>query len=128
MLLISRFLPNTAPRPGRENDSFTQADLERCYLPFAANTSSVADNAKVSILVESLFRLFVKKCGCVYTEELRRAVEKGIEARENKVKSTRKRTARNIEDKEDVNMVWLKGSGRRLRSLLNLVRRYSDSG
>lgn len=125
-MLVSRFLPNTAPLPGKEDDGFAQDDLECCYLPFAANTSSVADNAKLSILVENLFRRYVKEEGCAYTEGLRRAVEKGIEARENKVKGTRRKISR-TEEVDDENMVWLRGSSQRLRSLLAFVRRCSDS-
>lgn len=93
--------------------------LEKCLLPFAANTSSVQDNAKVSMLVENMLRLFLKACECDNTPSLVSAVEKGIAARENKVKGDKRRKDINLKSKaEDSDMVWLKSSGERLRMLL----------
>jgi hypothetical protein len=129
-LLLLRLLPNNAPRPqsvsNRDNDDLSQDILERCLLPFPANTSSVEDNAKVSILVENLFRLFLKTCECYHTPSLDTAIEKGILARETKAKGDKRRKGNGAKSKrEDSDLVWLKASGERLRSLLSLVERKS---
>ncbi len=91
-------------------------NLERCFLPFAANTSSVEDNAKVSLLVETLFRLLATHGGIEYTPELMVAVEKGVNAREKKCKGTRKKKFGSSKDDED--MYWLKSSAVRMNLLL----------
>ncbi|KAF4628730.1 hypothetical protein G7Y89_g9424 [Cudoniella acicularis] len=126
-LLLLRLLPNNAPRPhtirGRDNDEITQELLEQCFLPFSANTSSVEDNAKVSILVESLFRLYVRSCLCDHTLDLDHAIEKGILARQNKVKGDKRRKETTKKKGEDSDMMWLNASGERLRLLLEWIER-----
>lgn len=118
-LLLLRLLPANAPAPrtviSRDEDEISQIVLEKCFLPFAANTSSVQDNVKASILIENMLRLFLKGCECDYTPTLAAALEKGILAREHKVKGDKRRT--------DEDMVWLKASGERLRMLLAVVKK-----
>jgi len=114
---LSQLLPWSAPRP--DDDVLTQMNLEHCFLPFAANTSSVEDNAKVSLLVETLFRLLATHGGIEYTAELMAAVEKGIKAREKKCTGTRRKKSGGSKDDED--MYWLNASAERMRLLL---RRY----
>jgi len=102
--------------------------LEKCLLPFAANTSSILDNAKVSVLVENLLRLFLKDCGCDYTPRLVSAVEKGILARESKIKGDKRRKDSGVKNKvEDSDLVWLKASGERLRMLLDWIKKNEQS-
>ncbi len=125
-LLLLRFLPLSAPRPesvvDRENDDLSQEVLERCFLPFPANTSSIVDNAKVSVLVEIQFRQFLKSCRCYHTPSLDGAIEKGILARENKIKGDKRRKDSGLVTKdEENNREWLRASGERLRSLLSWV-------
>jgi hypothetical protein len=117
-LLLLRLLPNNAPRPEsivtREND-----DLEKCFLPFPAITSSVADNAKVSMLVEMQFRQFLKSCQCYHTPSLASAIKRGILARENKTIGDKRRKDCGMRTKDEENdREWLSASGERLRSLL----------
>jgi hypothetical protein len=134
--LIRRLLPNSAPRPQtvsqRNGDDLSQEILEKCFLPFAANTSSTEDNAKVSILVESMFRLLLKSSlrvclsPCLYA-----AIEKGILARENKIKNEKRRRDNGRRKKEEENdRMWLTASGKRLGSMLAWVEQndypYSD--
>merc|ERR1712225_188885 len=73
-LLLIRLLPLSAPRPqtieDRNDDGVTQLMLERCFLPFASSNSTVADNARVSILAENFFRSLVRAGGCEYTLSL----------------------------------------------------------
>lgn len=77
----------------------------------------------MSILVENLFRLYIKSCGCYYSASLDAAIEKGILARENKIRGDKRRKeigTRHIEEESE--RVWLSASGERLRSLLALVK------
>ncbi len=121
-LLLRQLSPNTAPRPNRANDDISQGDLERSFLPFPAYTSSVSDNAKVSILVENLLRLFLRNCHYDRRQDLISAIENGILARENKIKGDKRRRDNGSRKKEgDSDKVWLTASAQRLRSLLALV-------
>lgn len=129
-LLLLRLLPMSAPSPQlvsqRNNDDLSQDIIERCFLPFSAITSSVSDNAKVSILVENVLALFVGSCQCYHTPSLDAAIEKGILARENKIKGDkRRRGARTRTQEEESERLWLTASSRRLRSLLSWVE-YND--
>lgn len=124
--LLLSFLPNSAPRPqtvsGLNDDSISADILERCFLPFCATTSSTSENAKVSILVENLFRLYIKSCGCYHRPSLDAAIETGILARENKIRGDKRRKENGTRHKEESERVWLNASGERLRSLLSLVK------
>lgn len=114
---LNRLLPLSAPRPA--DDDITQRNLERSFLPFAANTSSVEDNAKVSILVETLFRLLTIMSDIDPTPQLSAAIEKGIKARRDRCMGIQgKRSAR---AKDEKNMVWLRSSADRMRFLLDFV-------
>lgn len=131
---LARFLPNNAPLPRtvseQASDDLSQEIIEECFLPFPANTSSTDDNVKVSILVESMFRLLLNAGARVYhTPCLDAAIEKGILARENKCKNDKRRrenSARNKEEESD--RIWLTASGNRLRSMVAWVEQksYSD--
>ena len=132
-LFLCRLLPTTTPSPQsitrRENDDISQDILEKCFLPFSATTSSTEDNAKVSLLVESLFRLFLKSCRVYHTPSLDAAIETGILARETKSRGGKKRREAGARSNDEENSrMWLKASGERLRSLLSWVeeRNYSD--
>ena len=116
---LSQLLPWGAPRP--DDDVLTQAKLERCFLPFAANTSSVEDNAKVSLLVETLFRLLATYGGMQCTAELESAVDRGINGRQKKCTGTRKKKLGSIKDEED--MYWLTASAERMRMLLRRLEK-----
>ncbi|KAG9248653.1 hypothetical protein BJ878DRAFT_326298 [Calycina marina] len=126
-MLLARYLPKDAPNPrnfrkGQDNDDLNRDTLEKCYLPFAASTSSAEDNAKVSILVETAFRLCVKS-GVIARRSpgLKTAVEKGIRAREFKVNSTKPkaRGASKMQKRDDSpDKMWLKTSGLRIRAML----------
>jgi hypothetical protein len=130
-LFLLRFLPSYAPHPEtivtRENDDLSQEVLEKCFLPFPANTSSIADNAKVSILVEMQFRQFLKSCRCYYTLSLESAIERGILARENKSKGDKRRKDGGVRTKDEENdREWLRASGERLRNLLRWVEQNKE--
>lgn len=122
-LLLSRFLPHNAPQPESvshsASDDLTQDVLEKCFLPFSANTSSVTDNAKVSILIESAFRLFTRSCLIDDRPSLHDAAEKGILARKSKSKSVKRRQETSSGKSEDEgDMAWLDQSTQRIRELV----------
>jgi hypothetical protein len=126
-IIILRLIPNHAPRPWtlrqRDKDDLSQEILEKCFLPFSANTSSTDDNAKLSILVESILRLLFKVTKFHHTKSLDAAIETGILARENKCQNDKRK-------KEEADgRMWLIASGNRLRSMLAWVKEqnnYSD--
>ncbi|RFU34507.1 hypothetical protein B7463_g1826, partial [Scytalidium lignicola] len=112
----------------RSDDTLSQSVLESRYLPFCANTSSADDNAKVSILVENLFRLFLKSCTVYYTPTLEAAIEEGILARERRIKiDKRKKETHTRKMDAEYSMICLRASGTRLRSLLAWVERNGSS-
>lgn len=120
-LHLLRLLPRDAPEPrsvqkGR-GDELTQLTLEKCMLPFPAMQAYVGDNAKVSILVENLLRLFLKSCKWKYTPSFVAAIERGVTARESKCKGGRGRKDSSVKEKDTDDLVWLRASGERLRLL-----------
>ena len=132
-LITLRLLPNHAPQPRsvcqRKSDDLSQLILEKCFLPFSANTSSTDDNATVSILVESIFRLLLKDTKFCRSRSLKAAIETGILARENKCKNDKRRKENSAKKKEADDKMWLIASGNRLRSMLAWVEQqnnYSD--
>lgn len=118
-------LPTSAPHPyavtKRTDDELSQIVLEQCYLPFAASAFTTIENAKVSILVESLLRMLWRLGGCEYTSSLQAAVEKGILARENRVRGDRRRKDVGSRNNEE-GLLWLKASGQRMRSQLAFMK------
>ncbi|KAF8852394.1 hypothetical protein BDZ45DRAFT_599976 [Acephala macrosclerotiorum] len=132
-LILYRFLPSSAPRPpdvcseGANNDALTQVILEQCYLPFPATTSSASDNAKVSMLVESLLRLLVREKLTFYNLCLDTAIEDGIKARESKIKGDKKKKDNAARRKDENDIMSLRGSGQRLRSLLSWIEQQDNA-
>jgi len=125
LLVLNRLLPNNAPLPNSVTksavDDITQEVLEKCFLPFAAQISSTEENAKVSILVENCFRLYLRNGRCWHTPDLGDAIEKGISARENKIRGDKKPKDPGARKRQELAREWLKASGERLRSLLVFV-------
>ncbi|KAL8732179.1 MAG: hypothetical protein Q9166_002926 [cf. Caloplaca sp. 2 TL-2023] len=118
-IILRSLIASSAPSP--QTDDLTQKDLERCYLPYTANTGSISDNAKFSLCVETLLRLLQRHCGIdLRTGTLQEAVDKGIEAREQKAKKAGKGRGKGKGDGEEERM-WLRSSAGRMRGLVNLV-------
>lgn len=131
-LILSRILSSESPHPhsvsGQTDDALSQLVLEKCFLPYTADTSSVADNARVSILVESLFRLLSTKGACEYTPALEEAVETGILAREHRISGDKRRKDSLLKKKaEEQDSIWLRTSAKRLRSQLNWLKHNSQT-
>ncbi|KAJ5138463.1 uncharacterized protein N7515_003311, partial [Penicillium bovifimosum] len=88
----------------------TQSKLEECFLPYAAATPSVGNNAKISILLEALMTLLYKSKMLSVSEGLRNAVMAGIGRREE---ATR--------DRESVEWDYLRESGFRLKFMVEHI-------
>lgn len=111
-LVLERLSPHAAPECSTAG--ITQEVLELGVLPRVASTSSPADNARVSILAESLFRLFLKMCQLQHRPALNAAIETGVRGREAKAKIDRRRKDSSADEKD---REWLVASSHRLRRL-----------
>jgi len=117
-LLLFRMRESAAP--DTDEDYLSQAKLERCFLPYAASSASVVDNAKVSILLESLLVLLAESDMLRVTPELKQAVTEGILARNDRaqVEVRRSQSSRKV---EDIEWCWLIESGERLMFLIENI-------
>jgi hypothetical protein len=116
--LLFRMRENAAP--DTDEEYLNQAKLEECFLPYAASTPSIVDNAKMSIALESLLVLLADSDMLTVTPELKTAVQEGIMARADKVQvETRKNQS--SRKTEDIEWCWLLESGERLMFLVDEV-------
>ncbi|RYP91580.1 hypothetical protein DL770_002294 [Monosporascus sp. CRB-9-2] len=135
-------MPSTALSPAKvdrarhDAGGISPAIIERCFLPYPANTIAADDNAKVSLLVENLVQIVLRDGSEEFGAGFRDAIEKGIQAREAKVnKKTTGGRGRgrggggggNGEDDEEARMV-LEMSGERLRVLASVVEGFDGEG
>lgn len=116
--ILRSLIAASAPLP--LNDNMSQDVLERSYLPYAANTSSVVDNTKVSLCAETLLRLLDYHVGLAWTPGLQEAAEAGIKART--AKARKKQTRRGTDGDGNGDGTWLAASAERIRSVLELAR------
>lgn len=137
--ILSVLMPSGALNPAKVDrkchnaGGISPAIIERCFLPYPANTIAAADNAKVSLLVENLVHIVLRDGGETFSVPgFRNAVETGIQARDAKVK--RKATGGRGggrgrgggagggggDDDAEARLV-LEMSGERLRALADLV-------
>jgi hypothetical protein len=126
-LFLRRMISNDAPHPrtirNRDFDELDQNVLEKCFLPFPAVTSSIDENAKVSFMIETLFRIILKDCRCVYTRGFERATEKGIKAREAMMKPDKRKKPSGAKYRaQAANKALLEASGVRLRSMVSILK------
>ncbi|KAI2617231.1 hypothetical protein GGS26DRAFT_603278 [Hypomontagnella submonticulosa] len=119
----SALSPAKVDRTWSETGHITVEIFERCFLPYPANTIAVEDNAKVSVLLENLLQILWCEGNEKFSKDLRAAVEKGVAAREAKVKKkkTSVRGRINIEDPDVEARAVLDMSGERLLTLLDLI-------
>ena len=118
--ILLSIIAASAPCP--QNDDLSQVVLEASYLPFAANTSSIVDNTKVSLCVETLLRLLDAHLdnGLVWTSGLHEAAEAGIKARFTKAKKTQSK--RGTDGDGGCDGMWLGASAERIRALIAMAR------
>lgn len=112
------------PLLGTNHDTglIDQSTFESNFAPCAAITISAVDNAKVSILTESLLRaLWNASMLSSDASSLRASVEEGIKAREEKIAfDGRKKTGRNSH-LDDQARASLQCSAERMRLLMDLI-------
>ncbi|OKL64510.1 hypothetical protein UA08_00461 [Talaromyces atroroseus] len=103
--------------PDSSDDYLNQKKLQECYLPYAASTASAVDNAKLSILLESLIVLLANNDLLRNTPILREAVITGNTRRIVKAEAEirRNKASRELEDEE---WTWLVESADRLLYLV----------
>lgn len=117
-LILMTILSSRSPAQGKdESDELTEGKMIERYLPYPANTSSVVDNAKVAVLLESMMRLLVTEAGMRWSPELEEAVEVGIEARKRKAAGRRGGGDRERETRG----VW-ESAENRLRGMVGLLK------
>lgn len=121
--ILRSLIASAAPLP--TTDALTQDVLEQSYLPFAANTQSVGDNARVSLCIETLLRLLDKHVGLEWSESLAEATEKGIEARERKAKKEGKKGR--TSGPHNGERMWLTASAERIRGVVELSKLSSSA-
>ena len=102
--------------PSAPTTRFNQEKLMTYYLPYAAASSSVLDNAKFSLLLESLLRVLAldEEKPLELTSELSDAVQDGIEARVGKVQRSPVPGKKSRKKGEEVEWEWLLESGQRM--------------
>ena len=106
---------------GNDTRPLEQSQLENDYLPCKANSTTVSDNAKVSLLVEGLLRILLSQGNLHLTASIQSAVEWGIEARQNCAeRDGRKRTAGRQKEEEWSQMV-LEMSTARILAVLDAL-------
>ena len=127
LLLPSNYKdPRKVDSKGDAEGRLTSPMLEHCYVLSAANTVSLEDNAKLSLLVEYSMQL-LWLCGVLeWTGSFADACEQGIQAREAKAK--KKRTGKLRADSSDVLAHdVLASSADRIHILLRLLKVASDA-
>ena len=112
--ILRSLIASAAPRANMH--LLAQDVTERCYLPFTAHTQSVGDNARVSLLIETLLRLLDRHVGLEWRESLVEATERGIEAREMKAKREGRKVKRNGQAGGE--RMWLTASAERIRGVV----------
>jgi hypothetical protein len=115
--LLFELLENSAP--DSQENYISQHKLETCFLPYAASKDSVVDNAKVSILLESLMRLLDADGHLIYSPSLAAAVKDGIERRAERCRADKKSQAR--QRAEEAAWSWIFESGHRMMFMLRTI-------
>ncbi|KAF2203619.1 hypothetical protein GQ43DRAFT_478906 [Delitschia confertaspora ATCC 74209] len=97
----------------------SQADLEQYFLPAGAATHSYAANAKISLVLETMFRLMMQIKSLQATTSLREAVETGIQARNILYANARRKKGNEHEEVQAKELMDL--SNERLLGLLEIL-------
>lgn len=130
--VLTHFMPASAVSPSKvdadryDANGTSPAILERCFLPYAANTIAAEDNAKVSIVLEELVKIVWMIGTEPFGEGLFGVVAKGIKARDAKIRKkvvgTRgRRNGYTQEDPDSEARSALEESSKRLRQLAELI-------
>ncbi|OJI86647.1 hypothetical protein ASPTUDRAFT_166162 [Aspergillus tubingensis CBS 134.48] len=105
--------------PDTDDEYLNQAKLERCFLPYAASTKFIADNTKISLILESLIILLADNGMLSVTKSLREAVHKGVNRRFDRSEyQSRKYVQEAYRWADDIERAWLEESAERLQFLV----------
>jgi hypothetical protein len=118
--LLTRSLLEAAA-PDTAEPYLRQSKMEECYLPFAATSSSVMDNAKVSLCLESLLRHLFLAGKLTTRPALESAIQDGIQRRCEKASDGVKKSA-SARRREESAWAWLLESGERLSDILRSIQ------
>ncbi|OBT87159.1 hypothetical protein VE02_04754 [Pseudogymnoascus sp. 03VT05] len=119
--IASWLIDHAAPANPEPDEVPTQDTLVTCFLPFAANTSSLEDNARLSWAVEILQRMYFDAHRDVGpTKTFVKAVEAGIAARARHVRDAKVRGGVKGEEDEMYKQQMLESSWR-MRVLIEAV-------
>jgi hypothetical protein len=97
----------------------TQAHLVLYLLPRRATTQSFATNAKISLILEQIFRYMMSIKALQPTEELRKAVEQGVQERDSAYGTAKGKKGNAHEEEQSKTL--LEASAQRLLGLLELL-------
>ncbi|KAI1333506.1 hypothetical protein F5Y15DRAFT_405052 [Xylariaceae sp. FL0016] len=126
------FMPSNAlslekvDRAKAESGAVTPEIIERCFLPYPANTVTAEDNAKVSALLEELLRLPLDDTES-FSHGLSAAVEKGVKAREAKARKKKTRGNYGGDDPDAEARTVLEMSGQRLLLMAEMIAELSEA-
>jgi len=119
-MLLRPLLAATAP--AYTEASLTAEGFGKWYAPFAANGAGAVDNAKCSLLIEGLLRGISGEGGDARIGgKLRKAVEKGIEARRARVAHAGRRRTGSKAKEEDEAVMVMDCSAERMMAWLELI-------
>ncbi|PWY88543.1 hypothetical protein BO70DRAFT_427308 [Aspergillus heteromorphus CBS 117.55] len=104
--------------PTSDEEYLNQGKLVQCFLPYSANTSSTSDNAKISIILESLLILLADSSMLTSDPALDRAVRDGIDARARKSQRESRRDD-GSQFADHIEYTWLAESAERLLFLVD---------
>jgi hypothetical protein len=106
----------TPHQPPSSFTPLTQSTLQTSCLPYVATTATLADNTKLSILLESMLRRLASEGKLRMSEDLREAVEQGVRDRAEKVQSGGGRAGnkKGTADDWENGFVYLAESGERM--------------
>ncbi|KAI1815975.1 hypothetical protein GGS20DRAFT_276816 [Poronia punctata] len=98
--VLSLLIPANALKPEKvdrtraNQGGISPVILERCFLPYPANTIEAVDNAKMSLLLENLVMIILQHGseGDDFSDNLMDAVNKGIQARQDKIDKRKSRS------------------------------------
>lgn len=126
--LFHLLLPSNYPDPGKVDPeaeaygSLTMSMLERCYMPYPANTVGSDDNAKLSVVEESAMQLLWNMDSIEYSEALAQAATKGIESRLAKAKKKKRNGRRREEAGDGLAEGVLTQSGERIQAMMRALK------
>lgn len=120
--ICSSAAPAAPAVPGSASGHISLAVLQECYLPLAANTSMVRDNAHLAMVLEALVHICVRAGQRCDAASLCAAITKGNRAREGKIagKVNRRKESGLLGQEEDW-LLCMRQCGSRMLQIVDMV-------